>query len=73
MHGNVTERFLIAHSAGLQLLTVMRAIAALKSRLQRTNPVEEQHKYNQMFSELVVLERRRRCIRAASAQRTDYA
>ena len=28
----------------------------LKSRLQRTNPVEAQRSYNQMFSELVVLE-----------------
>ena len=49
-------RYVIANSAGLQLLTVMRTIAALKSKLQRTNPVEERHKYNQMFSELVVLE-----------------
>ena len=44
----------------------MRAIAALKSRLQRTNPVEEQHKYNQMFSELVVLEARRKALHTRS-------
>ena len=40
----------------LRLLTVKRTIAELKSRLQRTNPVEAPKKYNQMFSELVVLE-----------------
>jgi DNA primase len=71
VHGKVTERFLIAHSAGLQLLTVMRAIAALKSRLQRTNPVEEQHKYNQMFSELVVLEARRKALHTRSIGAED--
>jgi DNA primase len=71
VHGEVTERFLIAHSAGLQLLTVMRAIAALKSRLQRTNPVESQHKYNQMFSELVVLEARRKALHTRSIGAED--
>jgi DNA primase len=71
VHGNVTERFLVAHSAGLQLLTVMRTIAALKSRLQRTNPVEEQHKYNQMFSELVVLEARRKALHTRSIGAED--
>jgi DNA primase len=71
VHGEVTERFLIAHSAGLQLLTVMRTIAALKSRLQRTNPVEAQHKYNQMFSELVVLEARRKALHTRSIGAED--
>ena len=71
VHGEVTERFLIAHSAGLQLLTVMRAIAELKSRLQRTNPVESQHKYNQMFSELVVLEARRKALHTRSIGAED--
>jgi DNA primase len=71
VHGEVTERFLIAHSAGLQLLTVMRSIAALKSRLQRTSPVEAQHKYNQMFSELVVLEARRKALHTRSLGAED--
>jgi DNA primase len=71
VHGDVTQRFLIAHSAGLQLLTVMRSIAALKSRLQRTNPVEAQHKYNQMFSELVVLEARRKALHTRSIGAED--
>jgi DNA primase len=55
-NGEVTSRFVVANTAMLQLLTVKRAIGELKSRLQRTNPVEAPKKYNQMFSELVVLE-----------------
>ena len=52
----MTPRLVVANTAMLRLLTVKRAIAELKSRLQRTNPVESAKKYNQMFSELVVLE-----------------
>jgi DNA primase len=58
MRGAVTSRLVVANTAMLRLLTVKRAIAELKSRLQRTNPVEAAKKYNQMFSELVVLEAR---------------
>ena len=71
VHGAVTLRYVIANSAALQLLTVMRTIAALKSKLQRTNPVEEQHKYNQMFSELVVLEARRKALHTRSIGAED--
>jgi DNA primase len=71
VHGAVTVRYVIANSAALQLLTVMRTIAALKSKLQRTNPVEEQHKYNQMFSELVVLEARRKALHTRSIGAED--
>jgi DNA primase len=71
VHGKVTVRYAIANSAALQLLTVMRTIAALKSKLQRTNPVEEQHKYNQMFSELVVLEARRKALHTRSIGAED--
>jgi DNA primase len=71
VHGEVTVRYLIANSAALQLLRVMRTIAALKSKLQRTNPVEEQHKYNQMFSELVVLEARRKALHTRSIGAVD--
>ena len=56
MRGAVTSRLVVANTAMLRLLTVKRTIAELKSRLQRTNPVEAPKKYNQMFSELVVLE-----------------
>jgi DNA primase len=71
VHGEVTVRYVIANSAALQLLTVMRTIAALKSKLQRTNPVEERHKYNQMFSELVVLEARRKALHTRSIGAED--
>ena len=71
VQGEVTPRFAVAHSAGLQLLTMMRRIADLKSRLQRTNPVEAQLKYNQMFSELVVLEARRQQLQNRSIGAQD--
>ena len=55
----------------LQLLTVKRAIAELKGRLQRTNPVEAAKKYNQMFSELVVLEAQRQQLHTLSIGALD--
>lgn len=48
------------YAAQLRLLTVARRIAALKSRLQRTNPVDEQPEYNRMFARLVELEKARK-------------
>jgi DNA primase len=71
IQGDVTRRLVVAHSARLQLLTVMRQIANLKSRLQRTNPVEAEKKYNQMFSELVVLEARRQHLQTRSLGAQD--
>ena len=50
----------------LQELTVMRRIADLKSRLQRTNPVEHPTDYNRMFGELAALEQHRRALRERS-------
>ena len=41
----------------------MRRIAGLKSKLQRTNPVEHAAEYNRMFGELVALEQHRRTLR----------
>ena len=49
----------------------MRAIAELKSRLQRTSPIEAQRSYNQMFSELVVLEARRKELHTSSIGAAD--
>ena len=71
LQGAPDERFVVAHTAGLQLLTVMRSIATLKSRLQRTNPVQAQQKYNAMFSELVVLEARRKALQTRSIGAQD--
>jgi DNA primase len=58
-----TTAYVAAHVYRLQELTVMRRIAELKSRLQRTNPVEHAHEYNKMFGELVALEQHRRTLR----------
>jgi DNA primase len=35
----------------------------VKSKLQRTNPVEEAESYNQMFGELIALEQQHRTMR----------
>ena len=67
----LTQRYVVAHTAGLQLLTVMRSIATLKSRLQRTNPVDARTRYNAMFSELVVLEARRNALQTRSIGAQD--
>ena len=48
--------YVVAHVYRLLELTAMRRIADLKSRLQRTNPVEHPTDYNRMFGELVALE-----------------
>jgi DNA primase len=43
-------------------LAVGREILAVKARLQRMNPVEEQTAYNRMFGDLVALEQRRKSL-----------
>jgi DNA primase len=57
------DAFVAANVYRLQELTAQRRIAALKSRLQRTNPVEQATDYNKMFGELVALEQHRRQLR----------
>jgi DNA primase len=51
------------HVSRLRELTALRRITALKSKLQRTNPVEQAADYNRMFGELVALEQHRRQLR----------
>ncbi len=51
------------HVFRLLELTAMRRIAEIKSRLQRTNPVEHAADYNKMFGELAALEQHRRTLR----------
>jgi DNA primase len=48
------------YAAKLQLLAVQRRIAALKSTMQRTNPVTDQARYEAMFQSMVTLELRRK-------------
>ena len=49
--------------AQLQTLTLARRISELKSKLQRTNPVEQTESYNRMFGELIALEQQHRAMR----------
>jgi DNA primase len=51
------------HVFRLLELTALRRIGELKSRLQRTNPVEQAAEYNRMFGELAALEQHRRALR----------
>lgn len=50
----------------LQLLTIGRRIAEIKSKLQRTNPVDEAEAYNRMFGELMGLDKQYRELRDRS-------
>ena len=61
--GEVTEPLMTALVARVQELTTRRRIHELKSRLQRTNPVDEAGEYNRMFGDLVALEQQRRTLR----------
>ncbi|MFC5679204.1 DNA primase [Aeromicrobium endophyticum] len=47
----------------LQMLTLGRRIGEIKSKLQRTNPIEQADPYNQMFGELIALEQQLRGLR----------
>ncbi|MGW7682847.1 DNA primase [Kribbella sp. NPDC054772] len=50
------EQYAQALMARLQELTCARRIADLKSKLQRTNPIDRADEYNRMFGELIALE-----------------
>lgn len=50
----------------LQMLTCGRRIAEVKSKLQRTNPLEQAEVYNRMFGELIALEQQFRILRDRS-------
>ncbi len=63
---DAVARNVASYPAALQQLSVIREITSLKAKLQRTNPLEEQQRYNQMFSELVVLEARRKQLQVRS-------
>ena len=61
--GEVEARYVDALLARLQEITAAHRIDEVKSRLQRTNPVEHELDYNRMFGELVALEQHRRELR----------
>ncbi|MFG1943764.1 DNA primase [Nonomuraea sp. NPDC048826] len=64
---HVEERYAGAMLAAIEAIAVDRAIAQVKSRIQRLNPVDEQQEYNRLFGELVALEQQRRVLRDRAA------
>jgi len=58
--GEVSERYAQALTARLREVALSRQIAEVKSTLQRLNPVEEEVKYNEIFTELMTLETKKR-------------
>ena len=58
--GEVSARYIESIVARLREVGVSRAIADLKSNLQRLNPVENPDEYNSAFARLVALETTRR-------------
>jgi len=54
------QNYVVQNAAKLQLIRIVREITSLKSKLQRTNPVDNTGPYNQMFSTLLGLEARRK-------------
>lgn len=63
VRGEPDERVAAAWLARPQELAMLRRVEQLKSRLQRTNPVDEQAAYNRMFGQLMGLEQRCRELR----------
>ena len=60
--GELDEKYADRVLARVGELAVGRQIAAVKARLQRTNPVDDQAAYNKMFGDLVALEQRRQAL-----------
>ncbi|CAB4748362.1 unannotated protein [freshwater metagenome] len=60
--GEITEHYVASIIARLREVAVSRAIAELKSSLQRLNPVENEAEYNAAFAQLVALESTRRTL-----------
>jgi len=60
--GEADERYADKHLARVGELAVSREITAVKSRLQRINPLEDEVAHRRMFGDLVTLENRRRAL-----------
>ncbi|SDJ07101.1 DNA primase [Frankineae bacterium MT45] len=57
------ERYAAAVMARLQEMAISRRVAALKSKLQRINPVDAAEEHTRLFGELISLESQRRAMR----------
>ena len=58
-----TADYVLQYVVRLLELTALRRIDQVKSKMQRTNPVEHAESYNRMFGELAALEEHRRKLR----------
>ncbi len=67
LHHEPDEAYASAYTAKLRLLTTLRELADLKSRLQRINPVEQASAHKQAFTQLIALETQRRDLEQISA------
>jgi DNA primase len=60
--GEADARYVSAVLARVEELAVSRQISAVKSRLQRMDPVAAQAEYNRMFGDLIGLEQRKKVL-----------
>lgn len=60
--GEISERYVESIVARLREVTISRAIAELKSTLQRLNPIADEAEYTILFADLVALEAARRAL-----------
>jgi DNA primase len=58
--GEVSDRYITSIFARLREVALTRAIAEIKSTLQRLNPVENNEQYQEIFGQLVAMEAARR-------------
>lgn len=56
----ISDRYITSIFAKLREVALGRAIAEIKSTLQRINPLEEEERYGQVFAQLVAMEAARR-------------
>ena len=61
--GEISDRYVESIIARLHEVAVSRTISDTKSKLQRINPAENENEYQQIFTDLVSLEAKRRTLR----------
>jgi DNA primase len=61
--GEISDRYVSSIMARLNEVALSRAIAEIKSSLQRLNPVENEKEYGEIFAKLVDMESKRRALR----------
>ncbi len=58
--GEISDRYVTSITARLREVAMSRALAEIKSTLQRLNPLENEQEYNELFADLVAMESTRR-------------